>query len=288
MSEHIVGMMWNRNEGDILPFTIASALEHVDTLVLADDGSTDNSWEVMKSFAKAHPDQIEHIQQRPDSEDKGQRQALLNVIRERYRPEDTWVQVIESDIMIFDTDIRQAIKERSNDILLRWQLLNASPPPGENKWDGIDEYPNWSRPIQEIMTHAHRLEMMPYTYRPFKELKYDYSAWRPWPRGFTKIQGGTAPHRKSDYTPLLAHYGYRGPTHFYQKYKNIGRHPRYRSWDITSVESVKETVYFFNNQWGKHAFPMTRYGWMNRKNRSKTEWIEGRGWGPRINERRLT
>ncbi len=283
MTEHIVGMMWNKNEGDLLPDTIASALEHVDTLVIADDGSTDNSWDVIQGFAAKHKDQIEHIQQKPDHADRGQRQSLLDVIRSRYRAEDTWVQIIESDIMILDTDVRRAIKDRGDDAQVKWQLLNASPAPGPNRWAELDEYPNWSRPIQEIMTHAHKLEIMPYTFRPFKELKYDYGAWRPWPQGFTKVPRGTVP--SNDYTPLLAHYGYRGPTHFYEKYKDMGkRHRRYAAWDCTSVESVNRTVYFFNNTWARYGFLMSRYGWMNRKGRSD-EWLEGRGWGPRVNER---
>jgi glycosyltransferase involved in cell wall biosynthesis len=286
MSEHIVGMMWNKNEGDILEEVIYSALDHVDSLVIADDGSTDNSWDIIQYFSKAHREKVEHIQQNPNKGDPAQRQQLLNVIRDRYKPEDTWVQIIESDIMILDTDIRLALKLRSNDVRMTWQLLNASPAPGQGKWDGIDEFPNWSKPIQDIMTHAHKLELMPYTFRPFKELWYsDSGPWRPWPKGFSKLS--QAPEKRSnEYTPLLAHYGYRGPTHFYEKYKPMGkRHHRYPTWDLTSVESVKETVYFFNNTWARYAWPMSRYGWMNRKNRTKTEWVEGRGWGPRVNER---
>ena len=279
MAEHVVGMMWNKNEGDLLPDTIASALQNVDTLVIADDGSTDNSWDVIQSFAAHHKDQIEHIQRKPNRADKGQRQSLLTVIQQRYRPEDTWVQILESDIMILETDIRRALKERSDGVKMTWQLLNASPAPGQD-WEDLDEYPNWSRPIQEIMTHAHRLELMPYTFRPFKELKYESLSWRPWPQGFSRVS--KSKKELNNYTPLLAHYGYRGPTHFYEKYKSCGaRHPRYAAWDISSLESVKRTVYFFNNTWSQHAFPMSRYGWMNRKGRGKREWVEGRGWGPR-------
>ena len=36
----IIGMMWNKNEGDILEEIIEAALSRVDTLFVADDGST--------------------------------------------------------------------------------------------------------------------------------------------------------------------------------------------------------------------------------------------------------
>jgi glycosyltransferase involved in cell wall biosynthesis len=282
MGEHIVGMMWNKNEGDILAYTIADAVGKVDTLVIADDGSTDNSWDIINA-AKGWFDNIEHIQQNPDKADQGQRQQLLTLIQQRYRPEDTWVQIIESDIMILDTDIRKAVKERSDDVMLTWQLLNASPGP-EQSWDDLDAYPHWNRPIQEVMTHAHKLELMPYTFRPFSTLRYESAAWRPWPQGFSRVP--KSPKRVNDYTPLLAHYGYRGPTHFYKKYKSCGtRHPRYADWDITSLEAVKRTVYLFNGTWQQHAFPMSRYGWMNRKGREKREWTEENGWGPRLQKK---
>ena len=122
----IVGMFWNKGEGDILEEILLNALPHVDSMFIADDGSTDNSWDIIQSIAKAHPDKVEHIQQKPNPNDKAQRNALLNEIRRRYKPEDTWVQIMESDIMILDTDIKQAIKDWAiEDIAVEWQALNA-------------------------------------------------------------------------------------------------------------------------------------------------------------------
>ncbi len=272
MSEHIVGMMWNKNEGDILPEIIASALEHVDTLVIADDGSSDNSWDIIQGFASAHRDQIEHIRRDPNKRDKAQRQALLDVIRDRYRAEDTWVQIIESDIMIMDTDVRQAIKERhNNDTYVEWSLINAVIPPTET-WEGIDDYPNWKKPIQEILTHGHWIENMTYTFRPHSKLYYDPTGpWRPWPKGFSHYGVVKQPVRNT-YTPLLAHYGYRGPTHLQQKFLPSGtHHKKYTEWDFTSPESVLKTVYFYNGVWNANAHIMSRHGYITRKDRTNGE-----------------
>lgn len=263
MSEHIVGMMWNKNEGDIIHDTISSALENVDTLVIADDGSTDKSWDTIQGFAAAHKDQIEHIQRAPNANDPAQRQSLLDVIRSRYRAEDTWVQVIESDIMILETDIRKATKERAqNDMYVNWATLNAVIDPALD-WDAFDTWPVWDKPIQDILTHGHFMEKMTYTYRPFKELFYDTRVWRPWPKGFTKVafsDGGPT----TEYIPILAHYGYRGPTHLHKKYfPTIGAHPcRYPTWDYTSPETVKETVWFFNGEWNGEAHKMSREAYL--------------------------
>lgn len=264
MSEHIVGMMWNKNEGDILNDTISSALENVDTLVIADDGSTDNSWDIIQGWKHAMPEEIEHIQRNPNKADPAQRQQLLNVIRDRYKAEDTWVQIIESDIMILETDIRAAIAERAvGDVYVNWALLNAVIPLDDD-WDDVDEYPNWSVPIQDIMTHGHWIEEMTYTFRPHKELYYDTGPWRPWPKGFLQFSSATKPI--GDYTPLLAHYGYRGPTHVYKKYSpTMTHHRKYTSWDFTSPERVKETMYFFNGVWNSEAHLMTRKAYKERK-----------------------
>lgn len=267
MSDHIVGMMWNKNEGDILVDIIASALENVDTLVIADDGSIDNSWDIIQGFANAHKDQIEHIQRAPDINDKAQRQSLLSVIQERYRPEDTLVQIIESDIMIMDTDIRKAFKERAqDDTLLRWSLVNATIPAGCT-WDDFDEYPNWSKSIQHVLTYGHITEKMLYTFRPFKELWYNNKRWRPWPQGFTTIISAGGPALSSEYTPLLAHYGYRGPTHYYEKCyirQGVRNHSKYPSWDLTSPEAIVKTVAIFNGGWNPQLFYMSRKGYEQR------------------------
>lgn len=267
MSEHIVGMMWNKNEGDILIDTISSALEHVDTLVIADDGSTDNSWDIIQSFAIHHKDQIEHIQRAPSKNDPAQRQALLNVIQSRYRPEDTWVQILESDITIMETDVRRAIKERcENGVYVDWSLLNGVINP-KLDWDEFDTWPVWPKPIQEILNYGHWLEIMTYTFRPFNALHYDPNGpWRPWPKGFSNLDLSKK-QNMTDYTPLLAHYGLRGPTHFHKKYFSThgNTHRRYPMWDLTSPEAVKRTVYYFNGLWNSNAFLMSRKGYKERK-----------------------
>ena len=277
MKDHIVGMMWNKNEGDILTEIISDALRHVDTLMIADDGSTDNSWDIIQGFAAHHKDQIEHIQQAPEKRDRGQRRSMLNRIQERYRPEDTWVQIVESDIMILETDLERVLNERSNDVSLEWILLNAVIPPDKN-WSDMDEYPNWSKSIQDIMTYGHRMETMPYTFRPFKELMYSNKRWRPWPQGFSKTTDKEKTREMTDYTPLLAHYGYRGPTHMCKKHagKLI---PKYAQWDTSTIETTKATLSMFDAKLvKKYSHPLTRSGWMNSKGKrgihQNKVWVE--------------
>ncbi len=267
MSDHIIGMMWNKNEGDILEEIIQEALPFVDSMIIADDGSTDNSWDIIQSM-KSRFDKIEHIQQSPNRNDKAQRESMLNYIKKHYKPEDTWVQVIESDMMIAPfVDMRETLKNNTvNDLVVYWKAWNAIRKVGT--WKEADTYPNWQVSIKEVMPLMHPMENMLYTFRPIKEATYSTAGrWRPWPQGFGKyISGVGKKDRFKLNSPVVIHYGYRGPTHFFEKYKNLGkRHPRYRDWNLTSPKKIEETVCFFNGVWGRKAFEPTREACRNRK-----------------------
>ena len=265
---NVVGMFWNRNEGDILEEVITDAIRHVDTLFIADDGSVDRSWDIIQHLHALHPDKIEHIQRAPNPADMAQRNSLLDCIRSRYKAEDTWVQVIESDIFILDTDIRQAIKERSSDdVVVTWTALNGVRDTGT--WSEIDTYPDWQgQSIRKILPKAHFMENMHYSWRPFPNLKFQ-GVWRPWPQGMGQYQTKSVPvNFTPENTPLLFHVGYRGIKHFWQKWQRAGMgpfHSKYKSWDLRTLESVERTVSFFNGEWNSNTFEPSRQGWINRK-----------------------
>lgn len=267
----IVGMMWNLNEADVLEETITAFLPHVDSLFIADDGSNDGSWDIIKSL-KASTSKIEHIQQKPSPKvDKGQRNSLLNEIRRRYKPENTWVQTMESDMTIAPfIDLRDNLSRSTVlDMAMYWRTWNAIRDVGS--WYEVDTYPNWNEPVLKLMNKAHRLEDMMYTFRPLPDLFYG-NRWRPWPNGFARYMTGVIREdRWKPQPPVIVHYGHRGPTHFWEKYKHLGNfHPRYKNWDLRSVGSVELTVSYFNGDWNGKGFEISREGFRTRhKNSSK-------------------
>lgn len=270
----IIGMMFCKNEADILPQTLEAALPHVDSLFIADDGSTDSSWDIIKRYAEVHKDKIEHIQRNPNKNDPGQRNALLNEMRRKGYGQDDWVQIIEADIMILDTDVAEAIQKYSvEDLGVSWQCLNAVNT--KEKWPKVDTFPFWGKPLAEVMPFFHRMEHMLYTFRLMPAVYYG-SIWRPWPQGWSRYSKNEikVDDRHPD-SPLLLHVGWRGPTHFRQKFHsghsaNVnGFHKRYANWDMRSNESVLETVSFFNGNWNSSTFTCSRAGWINyRESRS--------------------
>lgn len=258
--------MWAKDEGDLIRETIEDALKHVDSLMIADDGSTDDTWKIIQDCKERFP-QIEHIQQIPNKKDKGQREALLSIVKKRYQPDDVWVQVIEADVFLMETDVR-ALTANCSQVGISWQTLNAVRKPGT--WAEVDTYPKWTMPIRELMPYAHLMEVMLYTFRPLPDLHYDAATWRPWPAGFGRyVNGPLKIHHKDEDSPLVLHVGYRGPKHFHQKYKSMGKvHQKYKNWRLTSVAEVERTVPFFNGQWNRRAFPATRKEWIR--------WVKSR------------
>ncbi len=256
---NVVGIMWNYNEADLLPQILESAIQHVDSLLIADDESSDNSWDIIQGFTARHKDKVEFTRRKRIDGDKGQRQALLDEVRKRHRPEDIWVQVIESDIMILDTDVKDAIaKHAVDDMAVSWQTLNAV----SREWDKVDTYPVWDRPLGEVMPYGSWMEFMLYTFRPLEKINYS-SRPVPWPSGFSAYcKGKVKVDKRTDDAPLLAHFGNRGPTHFYEKYKHHGDfHRKYKEWDLRSVDSIKRTVPFFNGKW-RGRIKLSREGWV--------------------------
>lgn len=256
---YIVGMSWNYNEGDILEEVLVDAIRHVDALFIADGGSTDNSWDIIQSVKARFPDKVAGIQQEDERHDRAQRNSLLNKIRQAFPVDDTWVQIVESDTFILDTDIRKAIEGK--EFAVTWDMWNACRPVGD--WADYDRYPNWQgMSIREAMPYAHYMERVLYTFRPLPKLYFKQDPWRPWPVNFGKYS--TGPVKIADRTPqrpLILHVGNRGPSHFHAKFKKYGkRHPRYRDWRVGSVEAVERTVAFYNGAWNTNPRPASRLG----------------------------
>ncbi len=261
MADTIVGMMFTHDEGDILEETLEEGLNKVDSWFISNDNSTDNSWDIIQDFKRRYPDKIEYIRnKRDDYRDQGQRQSMLAEIKRRYKPENTWVQILDADMMFLDTDPRKAIRDHAKeDLGVTWSVLHGVRKPGD--WGKVDTYPKWDRSIKEVLPYTAESEYVLYTFRPLPLVIYELNKWRPWPQGFSHYLDGKPLKYEvpSPDSPLLAHYGYRGPKHFYKKY--AGRQLKNYPWDTSSVAAVEDTVWYFNGHWNTDLFPMSRKGW---------------------------
>ncbi|MCI0558179.1 MAG: glycosyltransferase family 2 protein [Nitrososphaera sp.] len=189
---NVVGVMWARNESDLLPFTMEHALKQVDALLFIDNDSTDNTFDIAKSFKLEYCVRASDVGTDPAL---AGRQHLLEEVRRRFGWKDTWVQVIESDSILLETDVRRAIREYSTGVSVIWHMLNAT----KKDWTALDyDWAYWYEPLT-------------YTFRPLPELAYD-KVRKPWPRGFSHYPCEHKHHQDAD-SPLILHYGFRSPGH---------------------------------------------------------------------------
>lgn len=271
MSDIIVGVMWNRNEGDLLPHTIPMALKAVDCLMIVDDDSDDNSWDIIKSFDKKLEYSVrrsDKIDDTPYSETVFARQHLLDEVRKRFGTKDVWVQVIESDSAVLDTDIHDAIQRCAiDDISVKWHMINAC----RREWCPKYNLPRIPNEISlyDFYDSAHWMEQVTYTFRPLSELLYTERV-TPWPQGFSHYSKSNFSPKliKSEDSPLIAHWGWRSPIYHYSRVKKAGRtlYPKYPSWDLSSPETIKNTVPFFNGEYNNSDLtfePISRKGWQS-------------------------
>lgn len=256
MSDKIIGIMWNKNEGDILDETITKAIPIVDHLLVADDDSSDNSWDVIRSKKSelAHISRYSETPNKKYSKSNWQRQSLLDKAVEMFG-RDIWIQVIESDLIAVGTDIREQLESRNHvhGIAMWWITLEAV----RKEWREEDEkFPNWDKPIQEVMPWGHILEKAPYTWRPYPDI-YFGEKWSPFPRGLNKygyLSGEWRVRRKycKKDTPLWGHYNIRGRKHFNEKYANTPKDSKSRrKREIVAFvvpEDVPEVLFKLNRE----------------------------------------
>lgn len=264
MANSVVGIYLNKNEGDIVAETLFSAMKNVDCLYVIDNGSTDQSRSIMDAYANLPNSPIEKIIVAPNASRQEVLNSLLKEIRASNKPENTWIQMFESDVMVLDTDVNVAIRDHAvSDLGVSWVTLNAV----RENWEGVDTYPIWHTSMKELMPRAHFMEMMLYTFRPLPKLYFTLDTWRPWPNGFEAYTKDTVKVKsKSVFAPLLLHVGWRGPKHFYEKFRHTGWtfHPKYKEWRVDGPGSVARTVSFFNGVYNSQAktFPASRRGWI--------------------------
>ena len=267
--DKIIGIMWNHNEGDILEETLTKALPLVDHLLVADDDSDDNSWDIIRS----HSSELAYFNRYSESDKElakshWQRQHLLNKAVQMFG-RDIWIQVIESDLIAIDTDVREQVETRTNlhGAGIWWCNLEAV----RREWRPEDEmYPNWDKPIQEVMPWCHILEKAAYTWRPYPDI-YFPERWQPHPCGLDKyggLDGEWHVRRKhvNETTPLWGHFNVRGRKHFEKKYANVP--------DNSRNKAKREMMAFTLPQDPKYdacMFKLNRESWINQY-RTKNRW----------------
>lgn len=273
---NLIGITWCKNEADLLPYTLPAAIKSVDAMMIVDDDSTDNSWDVIQSF------KFEHTARKRDLS-KDSRQYLLDEVIRRYGQKDTWVQVIETDTIVMETDLKARIEQyKVDDLSCQWHLLNACRKEWNEDYKTLPFFTADHAPWEQL-PYFHWMERMNYSFRALDKLHYTERR-TPWPQGFSNYTtSGKIRKTKNHDSPLVMHYGFRNPAFYFKKMEVMGKLTgglKNPTWHFGSVEEVRDTVPFFNGAWNNtpDVFPGTRQGWCDWVD-FRTEYLEEEGNG---------
>lgn len=234
----IVGMLDTRNDGDFLPEVLNQLRGYgLDALYVYDDGSWDNTAEILKDPIVSKVWNRNQFDQRElDRYVQHRRGFLLEKIKEDfpYQTEDIWVIRIEGD--------RLFLTQSPSEIVERAQRLGQDSRCGvmldfrrhrSEGWEEVDTFPNWHMSLTRLMTWF-RLDDV-HSVVAFKvsdNVTYPVAGKpRPWPKGLQNSD------YSEDVTCDMAYFSHYGK-----------RSPKYHAWSIvsgnrpqSSKRSIEET-----------------------------------------------
>lgn len=245
----IVGTMDTRNDGDLLGQVLADpALKTLDEIYVYNDGSTDNTREILLASDIVtrifHRDMFSLVEL--NSVLQHRRHFLLEEVKRSFPNEEVWIVRLEGDRFFLNQNPREIVElaiENGHDY--RCGVMIDFRRSMEEGWHGVDTWPNWHAPIQEIQTYA-RIDDIhkAIAFKVTPELKYEKK--RPWPNGLLKGDFiSDVSTNKS--MAFLAHHGRRGPKYWNYAYTSGSRPPSKKSpesWDYSSPERAERTIGF--------------------------------------------
>jgi len=111
-----------KNEDDIIGQTLTYATQYCNKIFVIDNGSTDQTWDIVQDLGGLHP-QIVPFAQKDEPYDEGLRWFAYDAHHQELTEDDWWL-ILDSDEFLAEDPravISQAMKERT-DIIKSWQI----------------------------------------------------------------------------------------------------------------------------------------------------------------------
>ena len=122
MTTKLTAICLTKNEDDIIAQTLQYATRHCDRIFVIDNGSTDDTWNVVQAIAKRHP-QIIPFEQTLLPYDDALRARVYNEIHGELSDDDWWM-ILDSDEFLAE-DPRPLMQEAmaaGADVIRSWQI----------------------------------------------------------------------------------------------------------------------------------------------------------------------
>jgi glycosyltransferase involved in cell wall biosynthesis len=118
----LYGICQVKNEDDIIAQTLTYALRHCTKIFVIDNGSTDESWNIVQSLSKQYP-QIVPLLQTYEPYSEGQRALAYNKYHSELSDQDWWLVLDADEFLAEDPQpvIQRAMRDNA-DIIQTWQI----------------------------------------------------------------------------------------------------------------------------------------------------------------------
>jgi len=239
----IIGIMCVKDEADLLPQVYQHVRGLVDHIYAYDDGSQDNTWDLIKNSDYA----IRKV------DDKNRQNImrphyhhLLQKIQKDFGKEEAWVVITMGDRFFLNKKPRQIVEEAKGfdcveGLQLDFVRHRLDPWTEEN-----DPYPDLSN-IRQLCRWFRYDERMVIAFRLQPHLTYDKSKY-PWPRGLAngKVQYGAAEMKDmiSLAMPYVEHQGRRTPKAVLARLKSGARSVgnKHADLDVSNWAAVMKSM----------------------------------------------
>src|SRR3989442_7050451 len=122
LTPKLYGICQVKNEDDIIAQTLTYALRHCTKIFVIDNGSTDESWNIVQSLSKQYP-QIVPLLQIYEPYSEGQRALAYNKYHSELSDQDWWL-ILDADEFLAEDPrpvIQRAMRDNA-DIIQTWQI----------------------------------------------------------------------------------------------------------------------------------------------------------------------
>jgi glycosyltransferase involved in cell wall biosynthesis len=111
-----------KNEDDIISQALIHAIKFCDKVIVADNGSTDETWSIIQTIAKEYPEKILPFGQLKVPFRNGLRSLIYNEFNYTLTDEDWWLRLDGDEFLVEDPRpiIKKALNEKS-DFIKAWQ-----------------------------------------------------------------------------------------------------------------------------------------------------------------------
>ncbi|KKN92431.1 hypothetical protein LCGC14_0209220 [marine sediment metagenome] len=238
----LIGVMCVRDEADLLPEVYPHIKELVDEIYVYDDGSTDDTWGLVKDadYAIRREDDINRLSiPRPNYH------HLLEKIKENHNieEEDVWAIITMGDRFFLNKTPRQIVKEAGDYVSVQGIQLDFLRHRRDPWTEENDGFPNYSQSLRELCRAVRVDERCTVAYKVTNETTYQRARY-PWPKGAGTPQYSDLGDKISLDMPYLEHQGRRSPKAAQWRY-NTGSRPigrKYQHWDFSTFESSMKSM----------------------------------------------